>query len=116
MTWHNGAVPSRHEFSPDMPERVRNVLDTLGSNNRIEALLFFSKQRTASRQDLATATSIPFGSTSIITNDLQRYGYLTASTDADRGRRGAPILYTIDRSRLYDDIAALMAHLASLAD
>ncbi|MBP2422215.1 hypothetical protein ABC195_16545 [Microbacterium sp. 2P01SA-2] len=114
MSWHNGAVPSRHEFSSEMPERVRNVLDALGSNNRVEALLFFSAHRTASRQQLAAGTSIPFGSTSVITNDLQRFGYLVASDEG--GRRGAPIMYTIDRKRLHDDVAALMAHFANLGD
>ena len=109
-------MPSRHEFSVDLPERVRIVLDALGSNSRVEALLFFAKQRTASRQELAAGTSIPFGSTSVITTDLQRYGYLTTDADGDRGRRGSPILYTIDRRRLYDDIAALQMHLAGLAD
>lgn len=116
--WHNGAVPSRYTPSDELPERVQDLLGMLSSNSRVEALLFFAKHRTSTRQEFAAGASIPLGTTSFLLDELQKHGYITvdAGADDERGRRGSPLLYTFDRGRLYDDIAALLAHIAHLAD
>lgn len=99
-------MPAR--LTPDMPARVAAAQRAISSTARLTVLRFLLGNPGSTRAEVSTGAGIGSKSTWVALKELQELGFVDVTQDAGTGP-GANHRFSVDGSRLSEDLGALVA-------